>query len=71
MNLDRGQLKLSRIVKKTYVRTYAPSEVSYQSAHPRSLIRIFTFLDAKFLNADNECSAQTAHGRTCQKVRFS
>ena len=52
-------------VKKKYFRTCAPSEDSEQTAHPRSLIRIFTgrilnSKDAKVLHTDNEDSDQTA-----------
>ena len=70
--------------QKTYLRACAPSEDSDQTAHSRSLIRIFTgrILNSQgcnFLRSDNEDSNQTAlmrrliwvfGGCTCQKVRF-
>ena len=51
-------------MSKTYLRTCAPSEDSDQTAHLRSLIRIFTghifgiAKDAKFLTVDNEDADQ-------------
>ena len=38
-----SSIKMSHNVKKTYLRTCAPSEDSDQTAHLRSLIRIFTW----------------------------
>ena len=51
--------------EKTYLRTCAHIEDTYQPVHSRRLIRIFTGAfwiakDAKFSHADNEDSDQTA-----------
>ena len=69
--------------QKTHLRVCAPSEDSDQTAHSRSLIRIFNgpilAKEATFLHADNEDYEQTVRtrrliwvfvGRTFQKVRF-
>ena len=71
--------------QKMYIRTFAPSEDSDQTAHravwsESSLGALWIAKDSRFLHADKEYSDKTAWmprliwffaGHTCQKVRFS
>ena len=63
MHCEKGEVFKSQR-QMTYLRTYAPSEDPDQTAHSRSLIKLFHWAfvllarDAKFLHEDFEDSDQ-------------